>query len=834
MHIAVKSLVENYCADIAQPLILAILATFFKEIFEKMKNLNKGISVALASSLVLSTGSFVANADFTDVDDSTSFNEEINVLAAIDVINGMEEGTFDPDGELTRAQAAKIIAYLKLGSENAELISAATTTRFTDVASDHWAAGYIEYCANLGIIEGVGDDMFLPEDKLSASAFTKMLLVTVGFDAEENGFTGLSWAINVAATAVSEGIYDSSITISNTNILNRAEASRLSYLGLFFSDESSTETTYTGYKLAEDGSFINPVSFSSFFEAYVYAGADGKITTETTTSYTDSLAENVFSLTKSIGADSFGRPAIVYDAANFTTPLSFTDEATFTLTAATSETTLTSLLKSYTFAQGAGATDVSTLATMTGNGNIVEIYTDGSEITNVVAITPEFVSVSLTEKDESKTEGAYTQYSLTLGETTKTGKLYSSIVDDETDTVIVSGSVSDGDMVLAYVDLDDTLYIEEVKIITGTLESITSTSIHTIDGVQYPLANSGTAGAVSSSVGSYYVDSFGNFLGTSEATVVTNHALILSQSAYSTLVDGAISTEYRTVIVKPDSSIVTVVSANEFTGTEVGTVMTYTINSSDVYTFSASTDAKAIVTLEPGVASLGNSSGLYANNATKFVTVDYKTNDDGEREATGTVTVYTGIANVPSFTDLTMAYALDISSPADTIADVVYIYDDISEVLTDSYVYLTGTYSSTVSGRVYDTLVEGVASTITIPTGSGVTVNGGESGDLSALTAGMYSEISVSGNTITATLAESEIKKVQNVGNLIFTANSTDGAVSFSGIQADDDVAVYSIDTEDNTVSISTVGAMTSAKTGTVHIVTNTAGDEALAIYILS
>lgn len=55
------------------------------------------------------------------------------------------------------------------------------TAPFDDVAADHWAAGYIAYCANAGIINGNGAGSFLPDQEVTAYQFGKMLLTAVGY-----------------------------------------------------------------------------------------------------------------------------------------------------------------------------------------------------------------------------------------------------------------------------------------------------------------------------------------------------------------------------------------------------------------------------------------------------------------------------------------------------------------------------------------------------------------------------------------------------------------------------------------------------------------------------
>ena len=217
-----------------------------------MRTLKKTLALVLVVAMVLSFGVIGANAAFTDVTAETDYADAINLMNGLGIINGMTETTFAPDGTLTREQAAKIIAYVKLGPTNAKLIGAATSSRFTDVAADRWSAGYIEYCANVGIILGNGDGTFNPEGKLTTAAFTKMLLCAVGYDANATGLIGDGWALNAATMAITLGMYDEDVTVSDLVNITRAQACQLAVLAL------NVETvSYTGGSKVE----INGVSF---------------------------------------------------------------------------------------------------------------------------------------------------------------------------------------------------------------------------------------------------------------------------------------------------------------------------------------------------------------------------------------------------------------------------------------------------------------------------------------------------------------------------------------------------------------------------------------------
>ena len=87
--------------------------------------------LALVMTMSLVTVSAGAATDFTD--DAAIVNEEaVEVLNAIGILGGYADGSFRPQGVLTRGAGAKMIAYLMLGQEAADALKA-TYTVFEDV-----------------------------------------------------------------------------------------------------------------------------------------------------------------------------------------------------------------------------------------------------------------------------------------------------------------------------------------------------------------------------------------------------------------------------------------------------------------------------------------------------------------------------------------------------------------------------------------------------------------------------------------------------------------------------------------------------------------------------
>ena len=156
--------------------------------------------LALVLALVMTLSLCVtSNAAFTDAAD-VDYDEAVEVLTAVGVFKGYEDGSFQPTKTLTRAEAAKLIAYLDLGEKTAEALVGSGTV-FTDVPASHWACGYIEYCASQGYLAGVGEGKFNPSGDLTVLAYAKMLLCVLGYDATIEGYVGADWSIKVSKQA---------------------------------------------------------------------------------------------------------------------------------------------------------------------------------------------------------------------------------------------------------------------------------------------------------------------------------------------------------------------------------------------------------------------------------------------------------------------------------------------------------------------------------------------------------------------------------------------------------------------------------------------------------
>ncbi len=146
-----------------------------------------------------------AGAAFTDEADIKA-EDAVNMLASLGVITGYNDGSYQPDKVVTRAEMAKMIFVVR----NNKIDDSAyqnNYSKLTDIAN-HWAKGYIKFCESQGIIAGRGNNKFDPDAAVTGVEAAKMLLVVSGYDTDKAGLTGLNWRTNTLKYAGAAGILD--------------------------------------------------------------------------------------------------------------------------------------------------------------------------------------------------------------------------------------------------------------------------------------------------------------------------------------------------------------------------------------------------------------------------------------------------------------------------------------------------------------------------------------------------------------------------------------------------------------------------------------------------
>ena len=188
----------------------------------------KVLSLVLCVAMMLSVMVVGAGAAFSD-QSKIKNTEAVDACTALNIIGGYPDGSFKPEGNITRAEVTKMICVALNGGKEPNLATNATPT-FSDVrtnANSAWAEKYIESCASQGIVSGVGGGKFAPAGNVTGTQLAKMLLVALGYKSENEGFTGNAWATNVNTIASAKGLYEGLETLDVSAALTRDSAARM-------------------------------------------------------------------------------------------------------------------------------------------------------------------------------------------------------------------------------------------------------------------------------------------------------------------------------------------------------------------------------------------------------------------------------------------------------------------------------------------------------------------------------------------------------------------------------------------------------------------------------
>ena len=154
-------------------------------------------------------GTTLINPKNTKIYSDTMFSavySEAKPLTTKSFINGYEDGTFKPKGNITRAEAATIISRLCDDYDDSKRY----VHNFSDCEKGLWYEKPVAYCQSKGYITGYEDGTFRPYGKITRAEFATILLRVFGFDETigVNVFSDLDghWGKNNICVLFSAGI----------------------------------------------------------------------------------------------------------------------------------------------------------------------------------------------------------------------------------------------------------------------------------------------------------------------------------------------------------------------------------------------------------------------------------------------------------------------------------------------------------------------------------------------------------------------------------------------------------------------------------------------------
>lgn len=134
------------------------------------------------------------NSGYSDVKAGDWFNNAVSTLSNAGIIAGYEDGSFRPNGYITRAEFATIAARFFDVTYNGKDL-------FPDI-SGHWAKDYINQAANKGFVNGYEDGTFKPDRNITRAEAVTLVNRTLDRHPDKNHFTKdmLVWPDNMDQT----------------------------------------------------------------------------------------------------------------------------------------------------------------------------------------------------------------------------------------------------------------------------------------------------------------------------------------------------------------------------------------------------------------------------------------------------------------------------------------------------------------------------------------------------------------------------------------------------------------------------------------------------------
>ena len=578
--------------------------------------MKKFLSLVLALVMTMSLVTVSAGAkDFGDSADLSgeAYEEAVNVMSEMGIIDGYSDGDFRPQGTLTRQAAAKIIACMMLGKTTAESLGTSAAP-FKDVPAGSSFAGYIAFCVERGLISGYADGTFRPTGTLTGFAFLKMLLGALGYDQSIEGYTGTNWTVNVAGRAYEIGLTDGNDNFVGSKACTREEAALYAVNTL---KATLVEYANKGSSITINGiEVVQGASEPTYVTSTVYNQATSiNADRDNSGDYTVEFAERYQTdLRLEAETDVFQRPARVWSwkgeeigtyvdyskmVAEYTT--SVTGKELYDVVGKTAFDKYD--FSSYVDGKVSGLykeidrnnkSDVSN----TENGALTQAFVDVDDETVVVTVVNTYLAQATADYNEKKETVNFQIYDMTGEKGTVSSEDFA-IEDIEKDDFVLVTYADD-----AIQSIDDVEILSNVEI-SKFSASNSEVSAVTVDGTKYDASakldydekvlDDYTDNNLKDTTYNVYLDSYGYVIGVDIVDKVDNYVFIAgvdktssnlttkNYEANAIFMDGTSGV----IDVKNNDDINKAITTDPDNGPVINKWFKYTVNSSNVYTLTA-------------------------------------------------------------------------------------------------------------------------------------------------------------------------------------------------------------------------------------------------------
>ena len=827
-----------------------------------MRNLKRALSLGLTAAMI--SGLMVMGSSAASYADVTSEEnvEAIEVLQAVGIMVGDEDGNFNPDQNVTRNEMAVVMCNLM----DYTVASYKGTSPFTDVPT--WAEPYVAACYTNGLTAGTSDTTYGGNDIVTTGQAALMLEKALGYFQYQADY-GSDWLVEATKQGSIAGLFED-VDTGATEALSRNDVAQM-VLNALEADMVNADKNGSDVQVGDivisggKATYTARTSSDSKYNKIDATRVDGK--------YTVQLGEDLYDgdLEKANSADDdFGRPAVKWTYNNKEIG-TYAEKADAVYTSSVEKQELYDLV---------GKTVYDDLKS--GDANFT-VYVDGTTEKVSQELSDYIVKNSdadAGEKDKSEIKKGSTTEVFVDDDNNVTITVINTYVaqvdgdyddqDEELDLDVLDESpftaddytlssddfdyldtYKDEDYVLVTVANGEIKTIQKADTVTGDVTSYTEKKSVTVDGTKYEYSKNYTDAVkddskLSYNLGNEYtlvLDTNGYVLYTDGTAGHNDYVYVASMKTSGGVKSNLEGDAY---FIDGTNKVIVIDNEEDFTSSadrNYGHWYSYNEKSNGKYELTR-IDAEDAATyygtmtsdVNDGVVTENGKSTVYVNdskNEPKANTVRansdtiFVVNDDDD------VTVYTGIKNVPDITakkdgkEVTVAVVMD-----GRYADVVYIYSEDMSISGDSgdRVYiLDKDYDASVDNDdnkyyEYDAIVNGKIGTIKATSNN--------------LTVGLYQNVSYDENGYM-----DDQDKVTGTDEDDYKAYTDNSTISYSGgvltfgdtdIVLADNYTIFLNDDGDGKTTTPSKLARDYEKTkydGTIYVYEND-DDEALEVYV--
>lgn len=157
-----------------------------KKVNSRKKHVSTAITGAMVASFMVPAAipAVQGAGSFSDVSSDAFYAGAVNDLASKGIIGGYSNGTFQPNKQVTRAEAAKILAF-DLGLTT----NKGAATSFSDVKGSDWFFQPVTALAEAGGINGYKDGAFQPNKTITRAEMASLIVKAYDLKADESATT---------------------------------------------------------------------------------------------------------------------------------------------------------------------------------------------------------------------------------------------------------------------------------------------------------------------------------------------------------------------------------------------------------------------------------------------------------------------------------------------------------------------------------------------------------------------------------------------------------------------------------------------------------------------